>query len=344
MKLSVLVNKDIKEDAEITGIKTNSKDISKGDLFVCIKGANTDRHDFIDEAVANGASAVIVSKDVNTTVPTVKVNDSNESLKELLNRFYDNPLKKLKGIGITGTDGASHNGLLDLSLFGLLDNITYLLPRDKVTLEKSIEVAASINNCPSFIRYPKGFIEKNAFDVLYQIDKDRNRIPFDEKNYYDSEIVDVVYDSDFKELDDSATSSNSELEKKNVLIIAYGNFCGLGIEAAKLVDKSKKVKVVNPLHALPISPTILQLVKEADYVVTLENGLVKSGLGEKIKLACLNSESVKKGEGAGNFKFPIIENMGVSRTFLETDSVENHMKNEGLTPENISKKINDFFG
>ena len=98
MKLSVLVNKDIKDDVEITGIKTNSKDINKGDLFVCIKGANTDRHDFIDEAVANGASAVIVSKDVNTTVPTVKVNDTNESLKELLNRFYDNPLKKLKVI------------------------------------------------------------------------------------------------------------------------------------------------------------------------------------------------------------------------------------------------------
>ena len=118
MKLSVLVNKDIKDDVEITGIKTNSKDIKKGDLFVCIKGANTDRHDFIDDAVANGASAVIVSKNIKTTVPTVKVENTNESLKKLLDKFYDNPLKKLKVIGITGTDGKTTSAKIVQELIG----------------------------------------------------------------------------------------------------------------------------------------------------------------------------------------------------------------------------------
>ena len=118
MKLSILVSKDIKEDIEILGIKTNSKDIKKGDLFVCIKGANTDRHDFIDEAVSNGAVAVIVSKDVKTTVPTIKVENTNESLKELLYRFYDNPLKKIKVIGITGTDGKTTTAKVVQELIG----------------------------------------------------------------------------------------------------------------------------------------------------------------------------------------------------------------------------------
>ena len=105
MKLSELVSKNLELDVEITGIKTNSKNINKGDLFVCVMGANTDRHDYIEEAINNGASALIVSKDVNYNIPTIKVDNTNESLKSLLNKFYNNPLKSLKVIGITGTDG-----------------------------------------------------------------------------------------------------------------------------------------------------------------------------------------------------------------------------------------------
>lgn len=118
MKLSTLTKKNIENDVEIKGIKTNSKDINNGDLFVCIKGANADRHDFIDEAIQNGASALIVSKDINSSVPTIKVDNPNEYLKELLNTFYNNPLDKLKVIGITGTDGKTTSAKIVQELIG----------------------------------------------------------------------------------------------------------------------------------------------------------------------------------------------------------------------------------
>lgn len=103
MKINELIKTDL--DIEINKIKTNSKSIEQGDLFVCIKGANFDRHDFIDEARKNGAVCAIVSKEVNTSLPTIKVEDPDMTLIDLLKKYYDNPQKKLKLIGITGTDG-----------------------------------------------------------------------------------------------------------------------------------------------------------------------------------------------------------------------------------------------
>ena len=50
-------------DITINSIKTNSREIEKGDLFVCIKGVNIDRHDFIADAVERGAVAIITAKD-----------------------------------------------------------------------------------------------------------------------------------------------------------------------------------------------------------------------------------------------------------------------------------------
>ena len=103
MKINELIKTDL--NIEINKIKTNSKNIQPGDLFVCIKGANFDRHDFIDEARKNGAVCAIVSKDVSTSLPTIKVEDPDKTLIDILKKYYDNPQKKLKLIGITGTDG-----------------------------------------------------------------------------------------------------------------------------------------------------------------------------------------------------------------------------------------------
>ena len=70
-KLSELY--DIDSDVEIKRISINSKEIEEGDLFVCTKGVTADRHDFIDEAINNGASAIVVSRDVGEkSVPIVK--------------------------------------------------------------------------------------------------------------------------------------------------------------------------------------------------------------------------------------------------------------------------------
>ena len=67
-------------DIEVKGIKINSKEIEKGDIFVCTKGITTDRHNFIDEAINNGAALLIVKKEGNYKVPYIKVDDPNKEL------------------------------------------------------------------------------------------------------------------------------------------------------------------------------------------------------------------------------------------------------------------------
>lgn len=122
-KLNELYNTD--SDVLIKGIKTNSQDIEKGDLFVCTMGVTADRHDFIEDALKNGASAIIVSQDVNYQIPTVKVKNTNEELNSLLIKFYDDPFKDLILIGVTGTDGKTTLATIIQTLIGK-DNCMYI--------------------------------------------------------------------------------------------------------------------------------------------------------------------------------------------------------------------------
>ena len=110
--------KELFPTLNIQGIKINSKDVQKNDLFVCIKGVNVDRHDFIDDAINNGAIGLITSKDVDVNIPYVKVDNPNEILEDLYRDFYDNPQDKLKLIGVTGTDGKTTTTTIIQALLG----------------------------------------------------------------------------------------------------------------------------------------------------------------------------------------------------------------------------------
>ena len=109
----------VSSDVLIKSIKINSKEVEDGDLFVCTMGVNADRHDFIDEAVKNGASAVVVSRDgIKLDVPVIKVDNTNEELLKICAKFYDYPNKKMKIIGVTGTDGKTSTATIIQTLLG----------------------------------------------------------------------------------------------------------------------------------------------------------------------------------------------------------------------------------
>lgn len=118
MKLSKIFENYTGKDVEITGLSTNSKTINKGDLFICIKGISVDRHEFIDEAINNGAVALVTAKDVETSIPYIKVNNPNEILVEIYSRYYDYPQDKLTLIGVTGTDGKTSTTTTIQTLIG----------------------------------------------------------------------------------------------------------------------------------------------------------------------------------------------------------------------------------
>ena len=88
------------------GITDDSREAKPGFIFVAVKGKDHDGHDFIPQAVKNGASAIVGERDLSASVQNyIKVSDSREVLGQLASEFYDNPSQKLKVIGVTGTKG-----------------------------------------------------------------------------------------------------------------------------------------------------------------------------------------------------------------------------------------------
>lgn len=89
----------------ITGITYDSRDVGSGDLFVCLVGGYTDGHAFAEQAVASGASALLVERPMPLPVPQIVVPDTRAALATVASSFYGHPADELTVIGITGTDG-----------------------------------------------------------------------------------------------------------------------------------------------------------------------------------------------------------------------------------------------
>ena len=103
--LALNLKNNFNRNLKIKNIVIDSKKIKKGDLFIAIKGKKFDGHKFIDEAVKNGASAVITEKKkVISNFPTICVDDTKESLIDIA-RFSRKRIKDLIVVGITGSTG-----------------------------------------------------------------------------------------------------------------------------------------------------------------------------------------------------------------------------------------------
>lgn len=103
-------------------IKNNSKKIKKNDIFICTHDEYEDRHKYIDQAIKKGARAIITDKNItDKKVPIIKVENTNKTLYQIYNDYYNNPLKNTNIIAITGTDGKTSTALI---IKNLLDNYT----------------------------------------------------------------------------------------------------------------------------------------------------------------------------------------------------------------------------
>ena len=93
----------------VTNLTYDSRSATKGSCFFAIEGVNADGHNYISSAVANGATAVVckrVAQDVETkNVTYIVVEDTDKAMATMAATFYGNPSKKLKVVGVTGTNG-----------------------------------------------------------------------------------------------------------------------------------------------------------------------------------------------------------------------------------------------
>ncbi len=130
------------KDLEIPNITFDSRKVEPGTLFFAVKGTQVDGHDYIDKAIAQGASAIVCEKMPNELaekVTYVLVDNSAYVLGVAASNFFGNPSKHLRLVGVTGTNGKTTIATLLYRLFtdagyccGLLSTIENIVNRDVV--------------------------------------------------------------------------------------------------------------------------------------------------------------------------------------------------------------------
>lgn len=107
-------------DIEINGIQMDSRLIEKGNLFVAVKGTQTDGHDYIEKAIEKGASAVaceVLPQSLHPQVTYIRTNDTEDAVGKLATTFYGDPTSKLDLVGVTGTNGKTTIATLLYNMF-----------------------------------------------------------------------------------------------------------------------------------------------------------------------------------------------------------------------------------
>ncbi|MDV8070156.1 1-deoxy-D-xylulose-5-phosphate synthase [Rhodococcus sp. IEGM 1366] len=156
--------------------------------------------------------------------------------------------------GVTGVDGASHNGVWDLSLLGIIPGIRVAAPRDAVTLREELDEALKVDDGPTVVRFPKGAVPE-GIPAIKRLDG-----------------IDVLRESDG--------------DRGDVLLVAVGPFASLALAIADRLDKQGiAVTVVDPRWVLPVSDTLVKIADKFALVVTLEDGGVHGGIGSTVSAA-----------------------------------------------------------
>jgi 1-deoxy-D-xylulose-5-phosphate synthase len=156
--------------------------------------------------------------------------------------------------GVTGSDGASHNGMWDMTLTSIVPGLRLAAPRDGEQVRKQLREALDVSDGPTVIRFPKGDVADPLSAVRTVGD------------------VDVLFENAGDEVD--------------LLVVGVGAFAGLAIEAGeKIAAHGRSVRVIDPRWVLPVGDDVVALARRAGAVAVVEDNLVSGGVGAAVTLA-----------------------------------------------------------
>lgn len=164
--------------------------------------------------------------------------------------------------GITGPDGASHNGVWDLATLQVVPGIRISSPRDEATLRELLSEAVQIDDAPTVIRYPKGSVGEPS-PALRRTD----------------DGVDVLREDT---VDDGA---------RDVLFVTVGPMAAVALEAASLLaEQGITSTVIDPRWVVPVAESVADLARSHRLLISLEDGIRVGGVGTRIRQALRDAE------------------------------------------------------
>ncbi|WP_025735521.1 1-deoxy-D-xylulose-5-phosphate synthase [Mycobacterium genavense] len=162
--------------------------------------------------------------------------------------------------GITGSDGASHNGMWDLSMLGIVPGMRVAAPRDAARLREELGEALEVDDGPTALRFPKGDVGEDIPALEQRAGIDVLAVPAEALNH-------------------------------DVLLVAVGAFAAMALEVAKrLHGPGIGVTVIDPRWVLPVSDGVLELAEQHKLLVTLEDNGVNGGVGSAVSAALRRAE------------------------------------------------------
>ena len=165
--------------------------------------------------------------------------------------------------GITGDDGASHNGMWDMAMLRIVPGLRLAAPRDETTLRGALRAAVDVDDAPTVVRYPKGAVGEDI-PAVEELDG-----------------VDVI--GRFEATRPSGRKERSTGQARRVLVVGVGSMAGPAMRAAEaLAAHGVDVTVASPTWVLPVPENLVKLCGEHDLVVTLEDGVVDGGAGSML--------------------------------------------------------------
>ncbi len=199
--------------------------------------------------------------------------------------------------GIVGNDGETHQGVFDLSFFDIVPNLVVMAPKDFKELEDMLEYAVKLKK-PVVIRYPRGGEGDIKFDIHTPLETNQ------------AEII---------------------KNGKDLSIIAIGKMVERAVEVSNILEKQgKQVEVINARFLKPIDKeNIIKSITKTKKVVTIEDNIVKCGLGSEI-------ENIIIEKGLKDIAF---KKYGYPDEFVKHGSVGEIEKKYGLDAESLARDI-----
>jgi 1-deoxy-D-xylulose-5-phosphate synthase len=156
--------------------------------------------------------------------------------------------------GVTGVDGASHNGMWDMTIASVVPGLRLAAPRDGEQLRLQLREAVDVADGPTVLRFPKG-------DVANPVPRVRRL-----------GSLDVLHESGQGAVD--------------LLIVGVGAMASTSVGVAeKLEAQGHSVRVIDPRWVLPVSPELVRAAGDATAVAVIEDNLVSGGIGSAVTLA-----------------------------------------------------------